>query len=168
VITIRVPQCGQGRRRDGRRDGTTSLQFVTTSSTPTQAHFVMNLRNSQCKFVRRTNYVQRGGRPASCFWSCVAMSRSRIRMGIPSRQRFGKEAASGAGEAQRRIALPGTPTKQLVFGMDHRVACSKCGQDTYLRRRIAEGNTYETQSFACRACKSLTTRIVDSAGRPLT
>jgi hypothetical protein len=92
-------------------------------------------------------------------------------MGIPSRQRFGKEAASGATEAQRRIARPGTTAKQFVFGMDHRVACSKCGQDTYLRRRSAhsaEGAAYETQSFACRACKSLTTRIVDSAGRLLT
>jgi hypothetical protein len=92
-------------------------------------------------------------------------------MGIPSRQRLGKEAASGATEAQRRIARPGTTAKQFVFGMDHRVACSNCGQDTYLRRRSAhsaEGAAYETQSFACRACKSLTTRIVDSAGGLLT
>jgi hypothetical protein len=89
-------------------------------------------------------------------------------MGIPSRQRFEKEAASGAAEAPRRIALPETTARQFVFGMDHRVACSKCGQDTYLRRRFAEGNAYETQSFACRACNSLTTRIVDSAGRLLT
>jgi hypothetical protein len=89
-------------------------------------------------------------------------------MGIPGRQRFGKGAASRAGEAQR---LPGTTATQRVFGMDHRVACSKCGQDTYLRRRSvhsAEGDACETQSFACRACKSLTTRIVDSAGRLLT
>jgi hypothetical protein len=89
-------------------------------------------------------------------------------MGIPSRQRFGKEAASGATEAQRRIARPGTTAKQFVFGMDHRVACSKCGQDKYLRRRSArsaDGEAFEVQSFACRACKCLTTRTVDSAGR---
>jgi hypothetical protein len=89
-------------------------------------------------------------------------------MGIPRRQQFGK--ASGAGEPKRRFALPGTTTKR-VFGVDHRVACSKCGQDTYLRRRSkhsAEGDAYETQSFACRACMSLTTRIVDAAGRLFT
>jgi hypothetical protein len=92
-------------------------------------------------------------------------------MGIPSRQHFGKASSSGVGEPERPIALPRTMTKQRVFGVDHRVACSKCGQDTYLRRRSAhptEGDAYETQSFACRACKSLTTRIVDSAGRLLT
>jgi hypothetical protein len=92
-------------------------------------------------------------------------------MGVPSQQHFGKVSASGAGEPEQRIALPGTTTKRRVFGVDHRVACSKCGHDTYLRRRSthsAEGDAYETQSFACRACKSLTTRIVDSAGRLLT
>jgi hypothetical protein len=89
-------------------------------------------------------------------------------MGIPSRQRFGKGAASGAAEAQRRIAPPETTAKQFVFGMGHRVARSKCGQDTYLRRRSAhsaDGGAYEIQSFACRACKALTTRTVDSEGR---
>jgi hypothetical protein len=91
-------------------------------------------------------------------------------MGIPNRERFGK-GSSGAGEPRGRIALPEETIKRRVFGVDHRVACSTCGQDTYLRRRSvhsAEGDAYETQSFACRACKSLTTRIVDSAGRLLT
>jgi hypothetical protein len=89
-------------------------------------------------------------------------------MGTPSRQHFGKESASGAGGAERRVALPGTKTKRRVFGVDDRVTCSKCGQDTYLRRRSAhsaDGDAFEIQSFACRACKSLTTRIVDSKGR---
>jgi hypothetical protein len=90
-------------------------------------------------------------------------------MGIHSRQRFGKDSASGSGEPRKGIALPGT--NRSVFGADHRVACSKCGQDTYLRRRSAhsaQGDAYETQSFACRACQSLTTRIVDSQGRLVT
>jgi hypothetical protein len=87
-------------------------------------------------------------------------------MGTPYRQHFARESASGAGGAERRIALPGVKPKRHLFGLDHRVACSKCGQDTYLRRRSArDGEAFEIQSFACRACNSLTTRTVDSAGR---
>jgi hypothetical protein len=89
-------------------------------------------------------------------------------MGTPNRQHFARECASGAGGAERCIALPGVKTRRHLFGVDHRVACSKCGQDTYLRRRSArsgDGEAFEIQSFACRACKSLTTRTVDSAGR---
>jgi hypothetical protein len=85
-------------------------------------------------------------------------------MGTLSRQ----QAAAGAGGSERRIALPGTKSKRRVFGVDDRVTCSKCGQDTYLRRRSAhstDGNAYELQTFACRACKALTTRTVDSEGR---
>ena len=67
-------------------------------------------------------------------------------MGTPTRQHLAKESASGAGGAERRIAIPGVETKPhlfgvdhrvALFGVDHRVACSKCGQDTYLRRRSA-------------------------------
>jgi hypothetical protein len=61
--------------------------------------------------------------------------------------------------------------EQCRFGVDDRVACSTCGQDTYLRRRAAhssDGEVYELQTFACRACKALTTRVVDSEGRPCT
>jgi hypothetical protein len=89
-------------------------------------------------------------------------------MGNPSRQHSVKEPASSAGGAERRMAMPGTRTKRRMFGVDDRVTCSTCGQDTYLRRRSAhsaDGDAYEIQSFACRACKALTTRIVDSAGR---
>jgi hypothetical protein len=86
-------------------------------------------------------------------------------MGTPTRQHLAKESASGADGAERRIAFPGVKTKPHLFGVDHRVACSKCGQDTYLRRRSADGETFEVQSFACRACKCLTTRTVDAAGR---
>jgi hypothetical protein len=88
----------------------------------------------------------------------------RIGMGTPSRQHSGKDA----GGSDRRIALPGTTTKRRVFGVDDRVKCSKCAQDTYLRRRSVhsiDGSAYEIQSFACRACKALTTRIVDADGR---
>jgi hypothetical protein len=91
-------------------------------------------------------------------------------MGTPSRQHSAKEPASSVGGAERRMAIPGTKAKRRMFGVDDRVACSTCGQDTYLRRRSArsaDGDAYEIQSFACRACKSLTMRIVDSAGRLL-
>jgi hypothetical protein len=58
--------------------------------------------------------------------------------------------------------------KRPRLGVDDRVLCSTCGQDTYLRRRSAhsaDGQAYELQTFACRACKALTTRAVDSEGR---
>jgi hypothetical protein len=48
-------------------------------------------------------------------------------------------------------------TAKPALGM----TCSTCGQDAYLRRRSAhsaDGDAYEIQSFACRACKALTTR----------
>jgi hypothetical protein len=89
-------------------------------------------------------------------------------MGTPSRQHSAKEPASSAGGAERRMAIHGTRAKRHMFGLDDRVACSTCGQDTYLRRRSArsaEPGAYEIQSFACRACKALTTRTVDSEGR---
>jgi hypothetical protein len=88
-------------------------------------------------------------------------------MGNPNRH-SAKEPASSAGGAERRMATPGPKTKRRMFGIDDRMACSTCGQDTYLRRRSArsaEPGAYEIQSFACRACKALTTRTVDSEGR---
>jgi hypothetical protein len=78
----------------------------------------------------------------------------------------GLETPDGPRSAER---LDGKAAKQSSFGVNDRVACSTCGQDTYLRRRCphaADGKAYELQTFACRACKSLTTRIVDPEGRP--
>jgi hypothetical protein len=89
-------------------------------------------------------------------------------MGTPGRQHSAKEPAFRAGGAEPRMPTPGTKTKRHMFGVDDRVACSTCGQDTYLRRRSAhstDGDAYELQTFACRACKALTIRTVDSEGR---
>jgi hypothetical protein len=77
-------------------------------------------------------------------------------------------------EAQDSLRPAGQPArksgdKRRMFGVDDRVPCSTCGQDTYLRRRsphAGDGQAYELQTFACRGCKSLTTRIVDQDGRP--
>jgi hypothetical protein len=77
------------------------------------------------------------------------------------------EGGRRARSAERFAAVSGA--KRRAFGVDDRVACSTCGQDTYLRRRsahTADGNAYEHQTFACRACKASTTRVVDSEGRP--
>jgi hypothetical protein len=71
------------------------------------------------------------------------------------------------GRAERPATMPGTDGR--IFGIYDRVACSVCGQDTYLRRRSphsAGGDACEFQTFACRACKAFTTRIVDSKGMP--
>jgi hypothetical protein len=72
------------------------------------------------------------------------------------------------GHAEFALDHPGMPiAKKRTFGQDARVACATCGEDTYLRRRLPhlEGE-YELQTFACRGCKSSTTRIVDAEGRP--
>jgi hypothetical protein len=69
---------------------------------------------------------------------------------------------------RRALGIPRPSSGRMLFGVDDRVTCSTCGRDTYLRRRSAhsaDGDAYEIQSFACRAWKALTTRIVDSAGR---
>jgi hypothetical protein len=60
-------------------------------------------------------------------------------------------------------------TDRPMFGLYDRVACSECGQDTYLRRRSPhafDGDVCEFQTFICRTCKASTSRIVDSEGRP--
>jgi hypothetical protein len=90
-------------------------------------------------------------------------------MSTSSRQHSTKDSASNLGAEGARSAerlMPGT--KQRALGVDDRVACSTCGQDTYLRRRSAhsaDGEAYELQTFACRACKALTTRAVPSEGK---
>ncbi len=79
----------------------------------------------------------------------------------------GPDALNRARSAEQMAGKTGA--ERRMFGVDDRVACSTCGQDTYLRRRCphaADGKAYELQTFACRACKSLTTRIVDPEGRP--
>jgi hypothetical protein len=95
-------------------------------------------------------------------------------MGSPNRQHSEKDSAPKLGfeggrralSAERFAATSGA--RRRAFGVDDRVACSTCGQDTYLRRRsahTADGDAYEVQTFACRACKASTTRVVDSEGR---
>jgi hypothetical protein len=88
-------------------------------------------------------------------------------MGSPIQQPA-KEPVSRPDVAEPRMAISWTKTKRRMFGLDDRVACSTCGQDTYLRRRSAhsaDGDAYELQTFACRACEASTTRTVDSEGR---
>jgi hypothetical protein len=92
--------------------------------------------------------------------------------GLLNRQRSAENrtptpGGTGGGRAgtERPASMPGTSS----FGLYDRVACSACGQDTYLRRRsphTADGDTCEFQTFACRTCNASTIRIVDSAGRP--
>jgi hypothetical protein len=94
-------------------------------------------------------------------------------MASPDRQHSAKDLAPNSGveggrcrrSAERLAAI--SAAKRRAFGVDDRVACSTCGQDTYLRRRsahTADGGAYELQTFACRACKASTTRVVDSEG----
>jgi hypothetical protein len=76
------------------------------------------------------------------------------------------EGRRRAESAERPATL--LETEREMFGLYDRVACSVCGQDTYLRRRsphAADGDACEFQTFACRTCKALTTRIVDAKGR---
>jgi hypothetical protein len=97
-------------------------------------------------------------------------------MGSLNRHRSVDDAASDPGTegggptmSPQRCPQKGIGITRRVFGVDNRVACSKCGQDTYLRRRsphTALGDAYELQTFACRACKTSTSRVVDSEGRP--
>jgi hypothetical protein len=95
-------------------------------------------------------------------------------MGSPNRQHSEKDSApkSGVGDGRRALSAERfaatSGAKRRAFGVDDRVACSTCGQDTYLRRRsahTADGDAYELQTFACRACKASTIRVVDSEGR---
>jgi hypothetical protein len=95
-------------------------------------------------------------------------------MGSPNRQHSEKDPAPKSGVEGGRGALSAerfsttSGARRRAFGVDDRVACSACGQDTYLRRRsahTADGDIYEVQTFACRACKASTTRVVDSEGR---
>jgi hypothetical protein len=61
-----------------------------------------------------------------------------------------------------------SPRRSLHPGQTSRSYAWTCGQDTCLRRRSAhsaDGDAYELQAFACRACKASTTRTVDSEGR---
>jgi hypothetical protein len=94
-------------------------------------------------------------------------------MGSPNRQHSEKDSATKLGVEGGRRALSAerfaatSGARRRAFGVDDRVACSTCGQDTYLRRRsahTANGDAYELQTFACRACKASTTRVVDSEG----
>src|SRR5271168_2002284 len=86
----------------------------------------------------------------------------------------GNRAPNPGGKGGARAEPPERPVTMLgtgsrMFGLYDRVACSVCGQDTYLRRRsphTAEGDDCEFQTFACRTCKASTTRIVDSKGKP--
>jgi len=95
-------------------------------------------------------------------------------MGGLNRQRSAENRApnpggTGGGHAgtERPASMLGTSSR--MFGLYDRVACSVCGQDTYLRRRsphTAGGDACEFQTFACRTCNASTTRIVDSRGKP--
>jgi hypothetical protein len=96
-------------------------------------------------------------------------------MGGLNRQRsVESHAPSPGGKGGGRASTPERPGSTLgigsrMFGLYDRVACSLCGQDTYLRRRSpysADGDACEFQTFACRTCNASTTRIVDSSGRP--
>ena len=84
----------------------------------------------------------------------------------PAGNRAPNPGGKGGGRAGSTEMLG---TRSRMFGLYDRVACSVCGQDTYLRRRsphTANGDACEFQTFACRTCNASTTRIVDSTGRP--
>jgi hypothetical protein len=95
-------------------------------------------------------------------------------MGGLNQQRSADRAPNPGGKGGRRAGTPERAASMLgtssrMFGLYDRVACSACGQDTYLRRRsphTADGDACEFQIFACRSCNASTTRIVDSTGRP--
>jgi hypothetical protein len=79
----------------------------------------------------------------------------------------GGKGGGGAGTPERPASMLGTGSR--VFGLYDRVACSVCGQDTYLRRRsphTSDSDAYEFKTFSCRTCNASTTRVVDSTGRP--
>jgi hypothetical protein len=81
-----------------------------------------------------------------------------------NQQRSADRAPNPGGKGSPMLGTSGR-----TFGLYDRVACSVCGQDTYLRRRsphTADGDACEFQIFACRTCNASTSRIVDSTGRP--
>jgi hypothetical protein len=80
----------------------------------------------------------------------------------------GGKGGGGAGTPERPASMLGTGSR--VFGLYDRVACSVCGQDTYLRRRsphTSDSDAYEFQTFSCRTCNASTPDLLTPPAGPV-